>query len=349
MRLRESMSRTEFGWSMSWGWAAWAKLSIAGWLVAIGALGCAMTVPALPAQGYTVGLPSQWSICFNDSQANLTGLEASLSPDNGATVTAGTPVIFAGHSEVSPTFAIASSSALLSSPDIDSGTGSAQVEPASSGPPVVYSYTFTSTKTTATPRTIYWEASFSDSGLAECAGLSPTTYTTSVRTLTVLPSPTEAAAARKQQEEAVAKKQEEAAAAQKKNEEETAAATGSVSVDGVTINVQDNHEAAVKLTCAGTVTCAGGLTLTVKTNGSGKGKKKHIKTQIVSSTSFSLAPDKSAAVELELNAAGRTLLEADHGRLNATLTILQSSPAPSHTQTENVQLVQQKAHGKTRK
>jgi len=119
-------------------------------------------------------------LCQTGSVANQGVLEASLSPSNGATVTAGSPVVFSGQSGATPTFAVASSPALLASPDIDSGLGSA-----SSG----HSYTFSSTNATTTPRTIYWDASFSDAGLAECAGLAPTTYTTSVRTLTVLPGP----------------------------------------------------------------------------------------------------------------------------------------------------------------
>jgi hypothetical protein len=45
---------------------------------------------------------------------------------------------------------------------------------------------------------------------------------------------------------------------------------------------------------------------------------------------------------LELDAAGHALLGDDHGRMSATLTILESAPVPSQTHSENVQLVQQK-------
>jgi hypothetical protein len=151
------------------------------WLVALGALGCVAMVSVIsPAPGYTDTLPP-WFICFGASNANLKGLEASLNPANGATVQTGTPVTFSGNSSAPVTFAVASSSALLSSPDIDGGPGSLQ--------PGTSSYTFTSTKATATPGTVYWDASFSDATLAECAGESSTTFTTQVRTLTVLPAP----------------------------------------------------------------------------------------------------------------------------------------------------------------
>jgi len=127
------------------------RSSRVGWLVALGALGCAMTVPALPAQAYTVKI-EPWDECYFASRATMATLEVHLSPANGATVPAGTSVTFSGNSGVPVMFAVASSPALLSSPDIDSGVGSLQ--------PGTSSYAFTSTKATAIPGTIYWDASF---------------------------------------------------------------------------------------------------------------------------------------------------------------------------------------------
>jgi hypothetical protein len=57
---------------------------------------------------------------------------------------------------------------------------------------------------------------------------------------------------------------------------------------------------------------------------------------------FSISAGKTAEVRLTLNATGRALLNADHGRLSASLAILKSSPTPSQTHTETVQLVHQK-------
>ena len=132
------------------------------------------------ARGYTEGPPEPWAICQGSSEATQAVLERHLSPLSGASVQAGAPVAFSSISGQPVTFAVASSPTLLSSPDIDGGLGAAQPESA---------YTFTSTKAGATPGIVYWDASFSDAGIAACAGLTPTTYTTQVRTLTVLPAP----------------------------------------------------------------------------------------------------------------------------------------------------------------
>ncbi len=159
--------------------------------------------------------------------------------------------------------------------------------------------------------------------------------------MTVLPSPAEEAAAKKQQEEAAAKKkQEEEVAAQRKQEEEAAAATR-VSLDGGTISVGSTHEAAVKLSCTGADTCSGKLTLTAR-NTTKKGKKAKAVIATIGTAIFSISGDKTATVEVKLDSAGRALLGNGQGRLSASLTVLKSSPVPSQTQTENVQLTEQK-------
>ncbi len=122
------------------------------------------------------------------------------------------------------------------------------------------------------------------------------------------------------------------------------AATGSVSLDGSAITVQSSGAAAIKLTCSGTSTCAGKLTLTAKSAAKkGKKKSKKVETETIGTASFSISAGKTATVKLTLNATGRALLSAAHGRLAATLTILKSAPAPAATQTESVHLVQHKA------
>lgn len=287
-------------------------------LVALGALACAMTVSAFPAQAYEAKEVQPFAICSAEIRSNeLLAQDISLGgPANGATVSAGTPVAFSGESSRRAlTFSVASSPALVSSPDIDSGPGSLQ--------PGTSLYTFTSTKATATPRTIYWAASFTLTP-KDCEG--PSTFTTPVRTLTILVSPMEEAAT-------------------KKSQKEEAAVTGTayLNLDGSTIAVQSSGAAAVKLTCTGTGTsmCTGKLTLTVKTKG--KGRKKHSKTTTIATATFSIPAGKTATIELKLGAAGHALLAVDHGWLSADLTVLKSSPAPAQTHTENVQLVQRKA------
>jgi hypothetical protein len=283
-----------------------------GWLVVLGALGY-LVVPVSPALGYTAGPPSPASMCVAAVVGNELALEARLAPSNGASVQAGTPVTFSGYSGAPVTFAVASSAALLSTPDIDSGLGSAQPENL---------YTFTSTKATATAGTVYWDASFSSETLKGCEGLTPTTYTTSVRTLTVLPPPSPPMTASVPTTTATTTT--------------PPAPTGSVSLDGSTINVQNSGRAQVKLACTGTATCSGKLALTGKSTPK-KGKKA--KAQTIGTATFSIPAGKTATIELKLNAAGKALLNADHGRLGATLSVLKSSPIPSQTHTATVQLV----------
>jgi hypothetical protein len=117
-----------------------------------------------------------------------------------------------------------------------------------------------------------------------------------------------------------------------------AAATVSLASKRLTTN---HGKAVVKLTCAGTGKCVGELTLTVKTRDKGR-KKKRSKTTTIATATFSIPPGKTTKVDLELSPTGRALLSADRGRLDATLTIRKSSPTPSQTHTENVDLVRQK-------
>jgi hypothetical protein len=114
-----------------------------------------------------------------------------------------------------------------------------------------------------------------------------------------------------------------------------------VSLASTQIVTTSGGEATVKLTCTGTGTCRGKLTLTVKTRG--RDGKRRSKTTTIGTASFSIAAGKTATVKLTLNGTGRALLSADHGRLSASLTVAKSSPAPSQTHTETVELAQRKA------
>jgi hypothetical protein len=97
--------------------------------------------------------------------------------------------------------------------------------------------------------------------------------------------------------------------------------------------------ATVELTCMGAAgTCAGKLTLT---SGSTTGRGKRVKTTIIGTADFFIPAGKTATIKLTLNANGRALLDEDHGRLDATLTILKSSPSPSQTRSERVRLMQE--------
>ncbi len=300
------------------------RLFTVHWLVALGALGC-----ALPAQAYEAKISPQLTCALGKQGAEVEARHMLLpAPPDGATVLVGTPVTFSGESSHALMFSVASSPALLSSPDIDGGQGSSHLGSSL--------YTFTSTEATATLRTIYWAASFTFTP-EDCE--SPFTFMTPAHTLTVVsPSPTA-------EEAAIKQKQEEEAAAKKKREEEAAAATGSVSLDEVTIDVQSAHEAAVKLACTGTGTCSGKLSLTGEVPLK-KGKKTKVKTEVIGTATFSISAAKTTTVKLTLNTTGRRLLSTDHGRLDASLTILESSPSPSQVHTESVRLVSEGHQGR---
>jgi hypothetical protein len=124
--------------------------------------------------------------------------------------------------------------------------------------------------------------------------------------------------------------------------------TATVSLVGAHIPTKRNGRGAIELRCIGTATCHGTLTLIVKRPTRMRGKRR-FETTTIGAAAFSVAAGTTATVQLELNATGRALLAADHGRLNARLTIRKASPAPSQTRFEKVQLVRQKAHGKTRR
>jgi hypothetical protein len=157
----------------------WTRSSV-GWFVALTALVSVVVGSVAPAQGYVPTPPGV--ACLYAVQNNLAVLENSLSPAINAYVQQGTPVTFSGNSGAPVTFAVASSAALLSSPNLDSGLGTLQ--------PGTSTYTFTSTKATATPGVlISWDASFSTATLEGCEGLTPTTYTTQARTFTVVSPP----------------------------------------------------------------------------------------------------------------------------------------------------------------
>jgi len=169
------------------------------------------------------------------------------------------------------------------------------------------------------------------------------------------------AAATKEQEEAKARAAalfaNEEAARKHRQEEEAAAAkdTGGVTLADTGITVHGDGTALVKLNCLGIEICHGKLTLsaeivsTAKATGKGKGKKKPARKVSIGTVSFSVAGDETKIVTLDLNAAGRALLGADHGHCSASLALLELAPGPQNTQTKTVHLVQQKAHGKARK
>ena len=156
----------------------------------------------------------------------------------------------------------------------------------------------------------------------------------------------EARERREAEEAAATKNHPEETPAKGKPEEAKIAIAGSVSLTGSVLNVQSAGKASVKLTCTGTATCAGKLTLTVTSKGK---HAKKAKVETIGTAAFSIPAGKTGVVTITLTTAGRTLLKAGHGKLSASLTILKSSPAPANTQHKTVQLVQKTATKAKRK
>ena len=125
------------------------------------------------------------------------------------------------------------------------------------------------------------------------------------------------------------------------------APTGSIGLDRSNVPVTGGT-GAVELTCTGTATCSGKLTLTVKTT-ERHGDERRSKTRVIGTANFSVKAGKTATVHVKLNAAGRKLLRAGHGHLSAQLGIAKSSPRPAATQTKRVQLSESKPAKKSKR
>jgi streptogramin lyase len=117
------------------------------------------------------------------------------------------------------------------------------------------------------------------------------------------------------------------------------AATATVRLDGSALGVLKGV-ASVKLSCSGTATCVGRLTLTVKSKPK-KGKKA--KTEIIGTAGFSIPAGETKVIAIKLQGTGQALLRAAHGNLGAGIEIAKVSPSPSKTETQSVSLKQQKS------
>ena len=125
------------------------------------------------------------------------------------------------------------------------------------------------------------------------------------------------------------------------------AAGGIAALANSTASVTGSGEATVKLTCTGTTPCIGKLTLTAKR--ANRKAKEAANTVTIGSGRFLVLPGTTGIIRVKLNATGRALLNAAHGRLSATLMIHTSSMTPATTQTKSVRLVQQKRSKKISK
>jgi hypothetical protein len=128
--------------------------------------------------------------------------------------------------------------------------------------------------------------------------------------------------------------------------------TGHVSLASTHITVQRSGVALVKLECVGEETCRGKLSLSAKIATKAKGGKPATKRNVaIGTVSFSIEGEETKTVKVNLDAAGRALLDTNRGRLTAGLAILELAPGAGQAETKSVQLVQQqqqKSHAKKR-
>ena len=92
--------------------------------------------------------------------------------------------------------------------------------------------------------------------------------------------------------------------------------------------------AAIRLLRTGAGQCRGTVTLRYKQKLTGK----RFKLKSIGTARFSIAPGKSQVVKIKLNKLGRTLFQAGHGKLNASLAVLRTTPVPKLSKTASVRL-----------
>jgi hypothetical protein len=117
-----------------------------------------------------------------------------------------------------------------------------------------------------------------------------------------------------------------------------------VSLRATTMTVARSGVALVRLACRAGVSCHGRLTLSARR--SKHGAKRPGPSVPIGAASFSIPAGRQVTIRLALGAAGRSMLSAGHGRLAASLAILQTKPAPARTQLTNVRLVRRNVRRK---
>jgi hypothetical protein len=104
------------------------------------------------------------------------------------------------------------------------------------------------------------------------------------------------------------------------------------------IGVVHDKLALFRLVGTGAGSCSGKLRLRVRVKlGHGRFLLKTIGTAV-----FSISSGRRVSVSVKLNRAGRALLRADHGHLNASVLLVKSSPLPSLARTASVRLAPQR-------
>jgi hypothetical protein len=103
------------------------------------------------------------------------------------------------------------------------------------------------------------------------------------------------------------------------------------------ISVQRHKLAVFKLVGTGLGRCSGKLRLRVRL----KLSHHRFMLKTIGTAVFTISAGRRVSVSVKLNRAGRALLRAHHGRLNASLLLVKSSPLPSLARTASVRLAPQ--------
>jgi hypothetical protein len=112
-----------------------------------------------------------------------------------------------------------------------------------------------------------------------------------------------------------------------------------LSLSGKRIAVRRYRVALFRLLRSGAAPCKGTLTLRYKV----KGRGRHFTLKTVGVAGISISSGASQVVKLTLNKAGRAVLRARRGKLNASLSILSTTPTSTLGRTATVRLTAQKA------
>jgi hypothetical protein len=115
---------------------------------------------------------------------------------------------------------------------------------------------------------------------------------------------------------------------------QTAGVACRVSLGSKRVAVALRTGAAIRLLRTGAGECRGTVTLRYKQ----KIRGKRFKLRSIGSARFSIAPGRSQVVKIKLNKLGRKLFLAGHGKLNASLAVVRTSPAPKLARTASVRL-----------
>ena len=141
------------------------------------------------------------------------------------------------------------------------------------------------------------------------------------------------------------------AAKHRSDEEAAQLASPAISLTDRVLSVQSGRMALVRLECLGKNACHGKLTITARSRTTSRSPHRALPLPgkaTIATAAFSIGGDEAKTARIDLNATGRALLSADHGRLSSILELLELAPGPRNTQTMAVHLIQERPHGNAR-